>query len=61
METLLTLGFPEKDQRFWMRSLAKVLAANGDSGTAKQINRMASSLGSAGKSVNSKKVKEAVR
>jgi curved DNA-binding protein CbpA len=58
METLLTLGFPEKDQRFWMRSLAKVLAANGDSGTARQINRMASALGSAG---NSKKVKEAVR
>jgi hypothetical protein len=37
MECLLTLGFPPRDERFWLRSLAQGLAAVGDRAGAEQI------------------------
>jgi curved DNA-binding protein CbpA len=39
MEALLNLGFPARDTRFWLRSLAKGLRALGDHAGAEQIMR----------------------
>jgi hypothetical protein len=39
METLLTLGFPPRDEAFWLRSLAQGLAAVGDRAGAEHIMR----------------------
>jgi len=49
METLLTLGFPARDERFWMRSLAQALSALGDHSGAEQIRREAAKRGFSGK------------
>lgn len=41
METLLTLGFPSRDEARWMRSIAEVLLQRGDTGEASRIIREA--------------------
>jgi len=45
METLLTLEFPARDERFWMKSLAQTLFALGDHAGAEQIKREATKRG----------------
>jgi hypothetical protein len=45
METLLTLGFPARDERFWMRSLSQALLALGDHAGAEQLGREAARRG----------------
>jgi hypothetical protein len=37
METLLTLGFPPRDEAFWLRALAQGLAAVGDRAGAEHV------------------------
>jgi len=49
LETLLTLGFPPRDEKFWMSSLARALAALGDRAGAEQIRREAARRGLSGK------------
>ena len=59
METLLTLGFPVRDERFWMKSLSQALVALGDHAGAEQIRRAAAKSG--GLSAKpSKKTKETI-
>jgi len=69
LETLLTLGFPSKDDGFWMKSLSRILAKLGDKTGARQVGEMAAKLGTQGSdpsqnSLSSKakpKTKETVR
>jgi len=55
LETLLALGFPARDERFWMKSLAQALLALGDHDGAQQVNREAARRGFSGKSPKNKK------
>jgi len=55
LEALLALGFPARDERFWMKSLAKTLTAMGDHDGAQQIDREAARRGLSGKSPKNKK------
>jgi tetratricopeptide (TPR) repeat protein len=41
LETLLSLGFPPKDEARWMRSLAEALSVQGDLGEARRVLREA--------------------
>jgi len=41
LETLLTLGFPARDEIFWMKALAKALLALGDRAGAEQMRAQA--------------------
>jgi len=54
METLLTLEFPVRDERFWMKSLAKTLSALGDHAGAEQLKREAAKRGLSGKTAADK-------
>ncbi|MCL2190730.1 MAG: J domain-containing protein [Treponema sp.] len=54
METLLALGFPARDERFWMSSLAQTLLALGDQAGAEQIKREAARRGRAAKTASGK-------
>jgi len=49
LETLLTLGFPARDEKFWMGALARALTALGDQAGAEQIRREAARRGFSGK------------
>jgi len=46
LETLLALGFPTRDNSYWMRLLAKTLSDLGDNAAAQQILREAKKIGS---------------
>jgi len=54
METLLTLGFPASDERFWMKSLAQALLALGDQSGAEQIRRELARRGRVAKATSDK-------
>jgi len=54
METLLTLSFPARDERFWMKSLSRTLLALGDHSGAEQVNRELARRGRAVKTAAAK-------
>jgi curved DNA-binding protein CbpA len=45
LETLLGLGFPDRDNLYWLRSLAKTLTELGDHAGAEQVLRTANKTG----------------
>ena len=61
METVLKLGFPARDDRFWMRSLAQTLYALGDHAAAEDILRLAKKHSAPAKALRQKRVKAAVQ